>query len=195
MSTRLEKKIKTCNKISPEPWENVKLQEGRVDAGPASIPPQQNHLGQKQWSLLPGKWLWVPASPLEAHVSGYNSMYACQLHPNLAALSVRKERILITNNLRPRGDWMKSLLKSMGRLLLACLRGGLGPSFRPQKQMQNLFSFVLWTLLYFLNRGRKQLCVCYCDPLLLWSHSSSSISKLVVIYFMLSLQRNVNFHR
>lgn len=44
---------------------------------------------------------------------------------------------------------MKSLLKSMGRLLLASLRGGLGPSFRPLKQMQNLFSFVLLNIALF----------------------------------------------
>lgn len=89
---------------------------------------------------------------------------ACQLHRNLSALSKKKERSLITKTLRPSTGWMKSLLKSMGRLLLASLRGGLGPSFRPLKQMQNLFSSVLLNIALF-SKQKPQTVMC----LFLWS--------------------------
>lgn len=89
---------------------------------------------------------------------------ACQLHRNLSALSEKKERSLITKTLRPSTGWMKSLLKSMGRLLLASLRGGLGPSFRPLKQMQNLFSSVLLNIALF-SKQKPQTVMC----LFLWS--------------------------
>lgn len=89
---------------------------------------------------------------------------ACQLHRNLSALSRKKERSLITKNLRANRGWMKSSLKSMGRLLLASLEGGLGPNFRPLKQMQNLFSFLLLNIVVF-SKQRPQTVMC----LLLWS--------------------------
>lgn len=68
------KKFKIWNKTSPELWEHRKLQEGRVDAEPANIPPLYNTTTweKTQLSQLPGKWLWVSASLLEAGVSGCN---------------------------------------------------------------------------------------------------------------------------
>lgn len=48
---------------------------------------------------------------------------------------------------------MKCPLKSMGRLLLTTPRCGLGPSFRPLKQMQNVFSFMLLNTALFSKQG------------------------------------------
>lgn len=54
---------------------------------------------------------------------------------------------------------MKNSLKSMGRLLLASLVDELGPSFKPLKQMQNLFSFVLLNIAFF-SKQRTQTVMC-----------------------------------
>lgn len=87
----------------------------------------------------------------------------CQLHWNLPSFS-GKEESLTTKLLRPSRGWMKSWLKSMGRLLLASLRGGLHPNFKPLKQMQSLFSFVLLNIALF-SKQRPQTVMC----LFLWS--------------------------